>query len=39
MTNQNPWIKHLSVVRKQNPTIKDVKKLAKIAKASYKPKK
>jgi hypothetical protein len=32
----NKWITHLAQVRKENPKIKDVKQLAKIAKASYK---
>lgn len=34
----NAWIDHMKVVRKQNPQIKDVAKLAKIGKASYKKK-
>ena len=33
----NPWIIHLSKVRKANPKVKDIVKLSKIAKASYKP--
>jgi len=32
----NSWIKHLAKVRKENPKIKDVKALAKIAKSTYK---
>lgn len=32
----NAWLKHLAVVRKENPKIKDVKKLAIIAKKTYK---
>ena len=39
MATKNPWLLHLAMVRKKNPKIKDVAKLAKIAKASYKPKK
>jgi len=34
----NPWMKHLAQVRKANPKVKDVGKLAKLAKASYKKK-
>jgi len=34
----NPWIEHLAKVRKANPKVKDIKKLAKIAKKSYKKK-
>ena len=37
MKSNNPWIKHLSQVRKDNPKIKDVAKLSQIAKKSYKP--
>jgi len=37
--SKNPWIVHLSKIRAQNPKIKDVKTLAKLAKKSYKPKK
>jgi hypothetical protein len=33
---QNKWMAHLAAVRKENPKIKDVKEIAKIAKASYK---
>ena len=33
---KNPWLIHLAKVRKQNPKIKDVAQLAKIAKKSYK---
>jgi hypothetical protein len=32
----NKWFEHLAKVRKQNPKIKDVAKIAKLAKASYK---
>jgi len=32
----NKWIEHLAKVRKANPTVKDVKKLAKMAKETYK---
>jgi hypothetical protein len=35
-TKKNPWLVHLAKCRKDNPKIKDVGKLAKIAKASYK---
>ena len=35
----NAWLVHLAKVRKANPKIKDVAKLAKLAKATYKPKK
>jgi hypothetical protein len=31
----NPWLTHLAKVRKANPQIKDVAKLAKLAKKSY----
>lgn len=31
----NPWLVHLAKIRKANPQIKDVAKLAKIAKSSY----
>jgi hypothetical protein len=33
----NPWILHLKKVRAANPKIKDVSKLAKLAKSTYKP--
>lgn len=36
MANKNPWLKHLAKVRKDNPKIKDVSKLAKLAKKTYK---
>jgi len=39
MKSKNPWIAHLAKVRKENPKIKDVAKLAKLAKKSYSPKK
>jgi len=32
----NPWMTHLAKVRKANPKIKDVGKLAKLAKKTYK---
>lgn len=32
----NPWLLHLAKIRKQNPKIKDVKVLAKLAKKTYK---
>jgi hypothetical protein len=35
----NPWLTHLAKTRKENPKVKDVAKLSKLAKASYKPKK
>lgn len=36
--NKNPWLSHLADVRKENPKIKDVGKLASLAKKSYKKK-
>lgn len=36
MACKNPWIKHLAKVRKKYPKIKDVRKLAKLAKRTYK---
>jgi hypothetical protein len=36
---KNAWLTHLAKVRKDNPKIKDVAALAKLAKKSYKPKK
>lgn len=33
----NKWLQHLAKVRKENPKIKDVAKIAKLAKKSYKP--
>ena len=36
VVKKNPWMVHLAKVRKENPKIKDVAKLAKIAKRSYK---
>ena len=39
MTKQNSWLVHLAKVRKENPKVKDVGKLAKLAKKTYKPKK
>ena len=36
MAKLNKWLIHLAKVRKANPKIKDVVKLSKIAKASYK---
>lgn len=32
----NAWMKHLAAVRKANPKIKDVVKISKLAKATYK---
>lgn len=32
----NKWFKHLAKVRKANPKIKDVGKIAKLAKKTYK---
>jgi hypothetical protein len=37
MVKTNPWLKHLAQVRKENPKVKDVSKLAKLAKKTYKP--
>jgi hypothetical protein len=36
MVKQNKWLVHLAKVRKENPKLKDVGKLAKLAKSSYK---
>lgn len=36
---KNKWLEHLADVREKNPKVKDVGKLAKLAKKSYKPKK
>jgi len=33
----NPWLVHLKKVRKANPKVTDVGKLAKMAKKTYKP--
>jgi hypothetical protein len=33
---ENKWMKHLAVVRKQNPKIKCVSEIAKLAKKTYK---
>jgi len=33
---KNPWMVHLAKVRKDNPKIKDVVKLSKMAKKTYK---
>lgn len=38
MTTKNPWLAHLAKVRKDNPKEKDVAKLAKLAKKTYKKK-
>lgn len=38
MKGKNTWLVHLAKVRKENPKVKDVKKLAKLAKATYKKK-
>jgi len=35
VVKKNPWMVHLAKVRKENPKIKDVAKLAKLAKRSY----
>jgi hypothetical protein len=35
MVVKNKWLEHLAKTRKANPKIKDVGKLAKLAKASY----
>jgi hypothetical protein len=32
----NKWIVHLAKVRKENPKVKDIKLLAKLAKKTYK---
>ena len=32
---QNKWLVHLAKVRKENPKVKDIKILAKMAKKSY----
>jgi hypothetical protein len=34
---KNPWMVHLAKVRKENPKVKDVAALAKLAKKTYKP--
>ena len=39
MKTKNPWMVHLAAVRKANPKIKDVTKIAKLAKSTYKLKK
>ena len=31
----NPWLKHMAKTRKANPKVKNVGKLAKLAKATY----
>lgn len=33
---KNKWLTHLAKVRKENPKIKDVARLAKLAKKTYK---
>jgi hypothetical protein len=33
---QNKWLSHLAKIRKQNPKIKSVSALAKLAKKTYK---
>lgn len=38
MKTKNAWLVHLAKVRKENPKVKDVKKLAKLAKQTYKKK-
>ena len=35
MAKNNPWLVHLAKVRKANPKVKDVAKLAKLAKKTY----
>lgn len=35
---KNAWLEHLAQVRKENPKVKDVGKLAKLAKKTYKKK-
>jgi hypothetical protein len=35
----NSWLIHLARVRKDNPNVKDIKKLAALAKKTYVPKK
>lgn len=37
MKTKNPWMVHLAKIRKENPKITDVAKLAKLAKKTYKP--
>ena len=39
MAKHNAWLKHMAKTRKAHPNIKDVGKLAKLAKKSYKPQK
>lgn len=34
---QNKWLAHLAKVRKANPKLKDVAKIAKLAKKTYTP--
>jgi hypothetical protein len=34
-TKANPWLVHLAKTRKENPKIKDIKVLAKMAKKNY----
>jgi len=38
MAKQNAWLIHLAKCRKLHPKIKDVGKIAKLAKATYKKK-
>jgi hypothetical protein len=38
MVKKNAWLEHLAKTRKANPKVKDVAKLAKIAKKTYKKK-
>jgi hypothetical protein len=38
MGKTNPWLVHLAKVRKANPKVTDVGKLAKLAKTTYKKK-
>lgn len=39
MKTQNKWLIHLAKIRRENPKIKDVAQIAKLAKKSYTPKK
>jgi len=38
MKTKNAWLSHLAEVRKENPKIKDVGKIAALAKKTYKKK-
>jgi len=37
MVKTNPWLVHLAKCRKENPKIKNVSLIAKLAKKTYKP--